>query len=267
MTPAQWPKIFNEQIVPMIGLDKATRHAHPRLLVVGAQPGAGKSAEIGRASAKLAGAVVINGDEYRPFHPQYEDFIKSDLATAAERTSDAVGYWVAAALEQARNRKCHVIMETTLRQPGLLSTTLGSFVAAGYAVDLRVVVVHPNLSRLGIYKRYLAAASVPGVAPRYSRRHYHEDALNNQSVTINALQSLLSSVILVNREGREIATHVAPYPAWAETLQRMRNDAITADQFATLCAEWQGVLQQLTALAAPDEIRISASAEVDVHCQ
>lgn len=262
----QWLKIYTEQIVPMIGLDKAASQQNPTLIVVGAQPGAGKSAEVQRAANGLCDSVVINGDQFRPFHPDYEAFLKESTATAAERTSDAVGFWVSRALDDARARKCSVVMETTLRQPQLLSDTLRKYQSAGYKIHLRVLIVPDELSFLGIHQRYLAAASVAGIAPRYSLRCYHDDALRNQEQTIEALAPHLVSITFVDRTGNSLDSFTASSSDWRPALLRLRAENLKSVQRESLCDDWKAVESGLLECKAPQEILDAARTETEQHC-
>jgi ABC-type branched-subunit amino acid transport system ATPase component len=69
--------------------------AAPELIIVGGQPGAGKTAATVQAVRDLTrqsgGGVHINGDELRPFHPQYTALVAADRSTAADKTGADVG--------------------------------------------------------------------------------------------------------------------------------------------------------------------------------
>ena len=66
----------------------------PRVVIVGGQPGAGKTAGILDARRQLnatgEGAAFINGDELRPYPPRYEQLVARDNATAADKTGTDV---------------------------------------------------------------------------------------------------------------------------------------------------------------------------------
>ena len=63
--------------------------AAPELIMVGGQPGAGKTAATVQAVRDLMrhgdGVAYINGDELRPFHPQYAALV-STITPAASRS-------------------------------------------------------------------------------------------------------------------------------------------------------------------------------------
>ena len=72
---------------------------------MGGQPGAGKTAATVQAVRDLmrhgGGVVYINGDELRPFHPQYAALVAADRSTAADKTGADVGLWVERAIREA----------------------------------------------------------------------------------------------------------------------------------------------------------------------
>ena len=79
--------------------------AAPELIMVGGQPGAGKTAATVQAVRDLmrhgGGVAYINGDELRPFHPQYAALVAADRSTAADKTGADVGLWVERAIREA----------------------------------------------------------------------------------------------------------------------------------------------------------------------
>ena len=72
LSPEQHERIFQRRIVPQL-----TAHARavelPRAIILGGQPGAGKSAlqsVIEREFAAVGGVLAIIGDDLRAFHPK-----------------------------------------------------------------------------------------------------------------------------------------------------------------------------------------------------
>ena len=51
--------------------------ATPTLVMVGAQPGAGKSRSMTRVLTEYPGAIPVIGDDFRAFHPSYDDLMSS----------------------------------------------------------------------------------------------------------------------------------------------------------------------------------------------
>ena len=181
---------------------------HPRLVIVGGQPGAGKTAatlQAVRELRRLGDAVAyINGDELRPLHPRYAALVAADKTTAADKTGTDVGLWVERGIREAAAGRFSSVIETTMRQPDVVRRTAEQFTRAGFEFEMRVVVVDPELSRLGIYERFARALTAPGALPRFTLPGYHTDALAQMPVTLEAVAKLASVVRFVNRKGEEL---------------------------------------------------------------
>ena len=90
-------RVYADLVRPMLFEDLSASEA-PELIMVGGQPGAGKTAATVQAVRDLmrhgAGVAYINGDELRPFYPQYAALVAADRSTAADKTGADVGQWV-----------------------------------------------------------------------------------------------------------------------------------------------------------------------------
>ncbi|MDR0416904.1 MAG: zeta toxin family protein, partial [Propionibacteriaceae bacterium] len=113
--------IWADEIEPWL-FAGAVAAGRPVALLVGAQPGAGKSHGIGRAEALHPGIAFtrVIGDDLRPFHPGYPDAFESpdpELMPAA--TADAAGWWVRRALAHAAAQRVSIAVEGTFRDPAV----------------------------------------------------------------------------------------------------------------------------------------------------
>jgi predicted ABC-type ATPase len=161
--------VYRAKVQPFL-FKNTQRAASPRLVIVGGQPGCGKTGAVLSAARALKrggfGVAVINGDELRPFHPDYARLVQQDRSTAADRTGPDVGAWVERAIREAADGGINSVIETTMRQPTVVSTTIGEFQRAGHQVDMHVLVVHPEVSQQSIYLRFHQAlgqaAALPG---------------------------------------------------------------------------------------------------------
>ena len=108
---------------------------NPRLVIVGGQPGAGKTQvklsaarELGRYGDAVA---YINGNELRPLHPRYAALVAADNTTAADKTGTDVGLWVERGIREAAAGRFSSVIKTTMRQPEVVRRTAGQFTKAG----------------------------------------------------------------------------------------------------------------------------------------
>ncbi len=97
-------QIFQKRIVPQL-----TPHARaaesPRAVILGGQPGAGKSAlqsAAEREFAPIGGVLAIIGDDLRAFHPRYRTLLRSDDKRAAFYTDRDSALWIEKLIDHAK---------------------------------------------------------------------------------------------------------------------------------------------------------------------
>lgn len=238
------------------------------VVIVGGQPGAGKTAATLVARRELAGAgegvAYINGDELRPYHPHYEQLLAADKSTAADRTSEDVGLWVERGIREAAAAKFHAVIETTMRQPAVVARTAAMFAGAGHVVELRVLVVDPELSRLGIYQRFARSLDQSESAPRFTLARYHEEALARMPDTLDAAAPHVNVVRFVDRRGAELHEPVPATDASA-VLGRLRGAPAQAIDVAMLAREWERLRGRLDREGVPTLVREGVRAEQARH--
>ena len=154
-------RVYVDLVRPLL-FEDLSASAAPELIMVGGQPGAGKTAATVQAVRDLmrhgGGVAYINGDELRPFHPQCAALVAADRSTAANKTGADVGLWVERAIREAAAGRFHAVIETTMRQPEVVRRTAEQFTAQGFGFEMRVVVVDPEASQLGIYEQFASQA-------------------------------------------------------------------------------------------------------------
>ena len=207
LSDSELNRVYAERVRPQL-FGAGRPSANPRLVIVGGQPGAGKTLatlsavrELGRAGDAVA---YINGDELRPLHPRYAALVAADNTTAADKTGTDVGLWVERGIREAAEGRISSVIETTMRQPAVVRRTAEQFTKAGFEFEMRVVVADPELSRLAIYERFARALGTPGALPRFTLPSYHTDALAQIPATLRAVATLAKVVLFVNRQGGEL---------------------------------------------------------------
>ena len=207
LSDSELSHVYIERVRPQL-FGAGRPSVNPRLVIVGGQPGAGKTLatlnavrELGRAGDAVA---YINGDELRPLHPGYAALVAADNTTAADKTGTDVGLWVERGIREAAAGRISSVIETTMRQPAVVRRTAEQFTKAGFEFEMRVVVADPELSRLAIYERFARALGTPGALPRFTLPSYHTDALAQMPATLRAVATLAKVVLFVNRQGGEL---------------------------------------------------------------
>ncbi len=177
---------------------------HPVVLIVGGQPGAGKTA--GMISAQQMHSeqrfVAITGDVYRSYHPQYEDLVDDDPIRMPNVTQTVSGPFVAMALDHAMQQGISVSLEGTFRDPRMVTATAARFKAAGYTVHAVVLAVPPAQSLLSTVDRYVGAIE-NGYPARWTPVSAHDAALAGIPVTVQELGAhrAVDRVTVAHRDG------------------------------------------------------------------
>jgi hypothetical protein len=187
---AEHERIFRERIVRREFAD-ATASSSPGVVLLGGQPGSGKSALLDVATEYLstpsARAVQIVGDDLRDYHPDYQRLLTDNDRTAAAATDRDSGRWVQKCLAYAREHRYSVVIEGTMRDPRVPLATAADFRAAGYRVEAWVMAVDPLSSRLGILARYHEQRAALGYG-RFTVDVAHDAAVAGVLDSVDALQ-------------------------------------------------------------------------------
>lgn len=199
LTSKQIDWLFEYRVLPEYeragGFKKSSR---PTLILLGGQPGAGKST-LHAAVAKHfedAPPVTIEGDHFREFHPQFTQLATGDPYTMATHTADLAGGMSRRVMQHAVAHRSNIVFETTLRQPDAVSGMVEKFRSNGYAVQVFAIAVKREFSELGIQHRF--EMLMRDLRGRYTLTEVHDAAYMNVPVSLDRLQ----------KEGRIDALHL-----------------------------------------------------------
>lgn len=197
-------EIFSREIAPDLQaqVDRARSDERYVLVFVGDQPGAGKSRLVAMALAEHRGAVEINGDDLRKYHPDYDELMETAPLTMPDATAAAAGAWVSLSASYLRNQGAGVVLETTMRQADVVSTTASEFKRVGYAIESRSLAVPAAVSRLGTLQRYAEQIRRSG-AGRWTPTRAHDSAVEAMPGTVEALvdAGLVDRGLVQRRDG------------------------------------------------------------------
>jgi hypothetical protein len=115
------------------------------------------------------------------------------------------------------------VIETEMREAEVVRRTAEHFAAHGFGFEMRVVVVDPEASQLGIYERFATGLASPGVMPRFTPPSDSADALARIPKSLAAVVKLAEVVRFADHQGRRLyssrASNVSPVKA-IEDLRR-----------------------------------------------
>lgn len=182
---------------------------HPVAIMVGGQPGAGKSGLIDKTLAEIPNSVIFDVDDFRYFHPAINEILEkypNDLATFTIQFVNACFNKVR---ERVEKLKYNIIAQKTLKDDAIIEDTLKFLSEAGYAVVIRVLAVSELESKMSALERSLAVKRTVGYC-RWT-------PINNQNYAYNGIPQTCESIFASQ---------------YCDCLQvYKRNDAIPTDSY------------------------------------
>ncbi len=154
----------------------AAPQQNPQAFVLGGQPGAGKSRLIDMVKETLNdNVVVINGDDYRKYHPHFAEFQKQSTIDSSPKTQEFAGNMARAILKKAVEGKYNVVIEGTFRTAHVPIQMLELFKANNYASKhVLIQTCSKDLSRKSCMERYNKMLEVNPKEARYTEESYHD---------------------------------------------------------------------------------------------
>ncbi|OCP22462.1 MULTISPECIES: zeta toxin family protein [unclassified Ensifer] len=254
--------IFRTDILRDYLPDNIGRAERPRLILLGGQPGAGKTAVLTASQNELARSgptIRIVGDDLRPYHPQYLAFQRQDPETASRYTQMDAGRWTEKLLAAATERQVNVVFETTMRTPENVARVIRTARDAGYAVEVRAVAVNPRLSWQGAHHRFEEMLHA-GLAARIPPQHVHDAAVDGLRVRLEKLEGegLVDRIQLRTRTGAIIYDNELRDGQWSYAprsrlaLEREQTRPMTRGELQRFADDWNHVLARMEERRAPD---------------
>ncbi|MBO5477009.1 MAG: zeta toxin family protein [Clostridia bacterium] len=159
----------------------------PVAIILGGQPGAGKSFLIKEAKKDFLDKdiVVINGDEYRRWHPRSKEILNSDEEKYAFYTDPDVREWTSNLFEKAIKNKYNIIFEGTMRT-NRICDTIKRLKEEGFIVKIKVLAVHEIDSRISTIERYESQLNYEG----HGRKTPVDSHINAYNGMINTLEDI-----------------------------------------------------------------------------
>lgn len=154
-------EIFKTELLPT--LKYYTPAKDPVAIIIGGQPGAGKTQIIQQAKKDFNNNIVeCNADGYRDFHPfakhikTYHENLYSDL------TTDLAQGLNLRLRRECQAQKLNFVLEITLRDGNAVNATMAAVKKEGFTVNLNVLAVNEHWSKLGTYERLEAQRVIAG---------------------------------------------------------------------------------------------------------
>lgn len=178
---------------------------HPVVVIVGGQPGAGKTQAadlIEAALARRGGAVRICRDLYKLAHREYAGFLAADVRTAGVNVRPDTSRWQAQVEEHVRTNRFDAVVESALASPSEFRAASAAYRQSGHRIEIVVVATAEAWSQLGTLDRLLT-----GVANGEGGRYVAWDNLDTCTAglpeTLSAVEAelLADRITVVRRDG------------------------------------------------------------------
>lgn len=263
LSPERNESILRNDILPDYLPETMKAAARPRMILLGGQPGAGKTAVLIASQAELdqSGPTIrIVGDDLRSYHPQFRTFQRQDPETASQFTQTDAGRWTEKLLAAAAERKVNVVFETTIRTPENVARVVDMARAAGYEIEARAVAINPRLSWQGNHFRFEEMLHA-GDAARIPPRHVHDAAVAGLRISLEKLETenLVDRVQLRTRGGTILYDNERSEAGWSQApharlaLEREQSRPMTRGELQRFSDDWNHVLARMEERRAPED--------------
>ena len=185
-----------------LALSCSHRQEHPLAVLLAGQPGAGKTELSTMLLSGMRGdAAVINGDDYRRYHPNYRKLYAaygSDSVAMTSAFSSAVTEGLVARLSDAGR---NLVIEGTGRTVEVPRTTAELLTGKGYRVEIAVIAARPEVSLASTLLRFYQM-NEGGTIPRSTALEAHDSIVFVLPENLDVLRTLscISRVRIWDRE-------------------------------------------------------------------
>lgn len=245
--------IYRAIVRPVILGGPVDETSSPTLVLLGGQPGAGKSRAGARIAQEHDGHIaVLSGDDLRIFHPDYHHLVTRDPDHAGSVLADATSIWVRNTLEDALQERRSLLLEGTFGDPDVTIATANRFRQAGFHVRIVAVASPRVLSLVTAASRYLRDLKT-GVPARFTRLSAHDRGYDGTTRLIDSLDpTTVDRTTVVSRNGHVLfdrPSNPEGHDVAASARDALREGRHPASWGARSTMELLGELKQTTAYA------------------
>jgi UDP-N-acetylglucosamine kinase len=173
----------------------------PRAIILGGQPGAGKTTLADVFTGQLDNnAIFISGDAYRKLHPNSTAIIQKYGRDGLPLMSAFSGAVTERLIEYTSKQKFNLVIEGTLRTTEVPLKTCRLLKQNGYQVDLACMAVKPLLSYFSTLLRYEMMQEY-GTAPRATPKEAHDHVVAQLGPNLDSieLENVFDRILLYTR--------------------------------------------------------------------
>lgn len=183
---SKFDQVWKTEILDKSDLKKVD---NPKGYVLGGQPGAGKSKILKSIGLKHnLNVVIVNADDYRKYHPNYQEFQEKYKEDSPKHTADFSAKMTEAIIKKALDEKYNIAIEGTFRTSGTPINTLKILKDAGYETTVAIQTCDKEISWKSCLERYNKALKENPLLARYTDKNHHDLVVKNLAKNIKEVQ-------------------------------------------------------------------------------
>ncbi|MBQ8444254.1 MAG: zeta toxin family protein [Clostridia bacterium] len=192
-------KIFKEMTLDISGKTDEI----PKAVILGGQSGAGKTILQEIFAQGIQNIIIINGDEFRKYHPHYKELSAKYGKDSVKYTSEFSSQVTNRLIKLISDERYNILIEGTLRTSQVPLDTCKNLKKKGYYTILGIMAVKPEISFLSTIARYemmLFSGDIPRATPKE-----HHDAIVKMlpcNLEENWLSRQFDNIFIFNRQKR-----------------------------------------------------------------
>lgn len=254
LTPDELENLYRALVQPIVFDSSPGGRERPTVVLLGGQPGAGKSRATARILSEHDGMVALTGDDLRIFHPAYRSLLAEDPERAPAALAEATRGWVRAAIQDAIDGRHSLLLEGTFGDPDVTLSTAARFRQAGFEVRVVAIASPRVLSVVSAASRYLRDRNA-GTPARFTRLAAHDRGYDGTTRLIDALGAIAPTdrVTVVGRNGRTLFDQARdagePPASFADARAALAEGRHPTSWGAHSTMELLGELKQITSYA------------------
>lgn len=185
-----------------LALRRTHQQEHPLAVLLAGQPGAGKTELSTMLLSQMHGdAAVINGDDYRRYHPNYRELYDAYGSDSVAMTSAFSSAVTEGLIRQLSDAGRNLVIEGTGRTVEVPRFTAELLTGKGYRVEIAVIAARPEVSLASTLLRFYQM-NEGGTIPRSTALETHDGIVRALPGNLDALRTLpcISLVSIWDRE-------------------------------------------------------------------
>jgi UDP-N-acetylglucosamine kinase len=254
ISPEQIEEIYATLIRSTLFGKDPNRDPSPTLILLGGQPGSGRSRASARLLREYDAMVAVRGDDLRIFHPQYRFLVTNQRERSGTALTNATSSWVQASIQDARNERRSLLLEGTFGDPDVTLATAAQFRAVGFHVRVVAIATPRVLSLVTATSRYLRDRKL-SLPARFTSLADHDQGYDGTTRLIATLPAadVIDQMTIISRNGStlfdQLREHDNSNEPFADASSALRDGRNPTSWGARSSMELLGELKQISNFA------------------